>query len=173
MNNKGKPKAPKKLHPDRQHRGFDPERAYRDHFLGRPGGPPDDHGQAEGFDTWLWINDPSLFNTPSDPVKAAALEAFLDRDNPDRVMYYFAQFKSSHVSSELFIHSPRDAMTGNVPEVNVDAFDRSERAVERVQTLIMNHDATLAHHSIKTMAAVDRKGDAGLLVYKEEKDSSS
>jgi glycine/D-amino acid oxidase-like deaminating enzyme len=45
--------------------------------------------------------------------------------------------------------------------------------VERVQTLIMNHDATLAHHSIKTMAAVDRKGDAGLLVYKEEKDSSS
>lgn len=162
------PKKPK-LHrdKDKKHaREFDPAAKYREFQ------EDDDHGPSAGFDTWVWINNPDLFKDPTtvldDPQMSAALQAFIDAGR-NTVRYYFAQFKSSHVAAEFFIHSPIDAMTdGVVPEVNARAL--KDEQVERVHTLVMNHEATLAHHSIKTMAAVNGKGGAGVVVTKEEDD---
>ncbi len=163
-------KGPKKLHGekrDKDHgRPFDPAATYRE-YRSDAG-----HGRDAGFDTWVWINDPDLIKIGENVAgnKRRALEEFLYGG----INYYFAQFKSSHVGSEFFIHSPVDAMTHEaVDEIDASDIERSGRPeIKRVQTLVMNHDVTLAHHSIKTMAAVDDDGDAGLLVYKEE-DSST
>lgn len=172
MSAKG-PKKPK-LHKDKKHaREFDPAAKYREFQK------DDDHGQGAGFDTWVWINNPALFRDPAtvpDEQQSAALKAFLDAGRNDAgrntVRYYFAQFKSSHVAAEFFIHSPVDAMTDGALPKEIDARALADEDIERVHTLVMNHEATLAHHSIRTMAAVDDKGSAGVVVTKEEEGGS-
>jgi hypothetical protein len=154
----------RKIHRDRDH-GFDPAQKYKEFPGARGRKPADPHGSSEGFDTWLWLNNRELFR---DDQMTPALQAFCEAADVG-IRVYYAQFKSSHVSSEFFIHSPQDAMTpGEVDEIDASAFQRSGQQVRRVQTLIMHHEATLAHHNTRTMAVVDDSGDAGLLVYKEE-----
>lgn len=136
---------------------FDEDRLY-DQF---PAGAPDGFGPDEGFDTWVRVNDPSLFTDAA--LRDPAVQAFVSA--PFHVTY--AQFKSSHRESEYFIHKPHRAMTGRVDGIYgvVDGI-RAEDPRTPIATLVLNHEQTLAARITRSIV-VSGSGQAGQLLVKE------
>jgi hypothetical protein len=136
---------------------FDEDRLY-DLF---PAGASDGFGPDEGFDTWVRVNDPSLFTDAA--LRNPAIQAFISA--PFNVTY--AQFKSSHRESEYFIHKPNRAMTGHVDGI-YGVVDGITRDVPRtpIATLVLNHEETLAFHITRSIV-VSGSGQAGQMIVKE------
>jgi hypothetical protein len=136
---------------------LDEDRLY-DQF---PPGAPDGFGPEEGFDTWVRVNDPSLFTEAA--LRDPAVRAFVSA--PFHVTY--AQFKSSHRESEYFIHKPHRAMTGRVEDIYgvVDGI-RAEEPRTPITTLVLNHEESLAYHITRSIV-VSGGGLAGQLIVKE------
>ena len=133
-----------------------------------PAGDTDGNGSAEGFNTWVWINDRSLFT--EEALENPAIRAFVDAADPqdgDRVplFYSYAQFKSSHREAEYWAHKPVRAMTENAPGINgmVEGFPSGGSIMP---TLVVNHENTLAIRVIRSVVVADGKV-AGQLVHKE------
>jgi len=128
-----------------------------------PRGADEGYGPADGFNSWVRINDPSLFteDARSNPV----VQAFLDA--PFSVNY--AQFKSSHRESEYFVHKPARAMTGDVEgiEGKVDGMPPEPK----ISTLVLNHERSLAIHITRSLVIEDG-AQAGQVIYKEGNGSS-
>jgi len=127
------------------------------------GGP---YGPDQGFNTWVRVNDESLF---TDAAKEhPAIRAFLGLDRDDDAPFFsvnFAQFKSSHRENEYFLHKPHKAMAGQVDGINGTVAGIPENP--RIATLVINHEQTLAKHVTKALVIEDGK-QAGQMIYKEE-----
>ena len=138
--------------------------------------PGDDRaGSADGYNTYVRLNDESLFTAEAleaDP----ALRAFVATG--DELSISFAQFKSSTRESEWAIHKPGRTMDagnrkGPGPDGRLPADLDIQRSVERfpgpaeanIATFIINHDDTLARW--KQSALVMENGKrAGQMIYK-------
>jgi hypothetical protein len=141
---------------DRVQPGFENE-LYDQFPTGESGGS----GPAEGFNTWVRINDPGLFTAEAlaDPVVRAFVEA------PFAVS--FAQFKSSSRESEYFLHKPHLAMTGRVEGI-VGAVEgiSGEESPTPLATLVLHHERTLAYHPTRSLV-VSGDGAAGQMIVKQ------
>jgi len=131
-----------------------------------PAGADEGFGPDQGFNTWVRVNDPSLFT--DEAKEHPAIRAFLglDRDDAPFLSVNFAQFKSSHRETEWFLHKPHRAMAeGGVNGINggVAGFP----ANPRIATLVINHDRTLARHVTKAIVIEDGR-QAGQMIYKED-----
>lgn len=138
---------------------FDEEALY-DQF---PRGADHGFGPAEGFNSWVRLNDPGLFT--EDALKNPVIQAFLDA--PFSVNY--AQFKSSHRESEYFLHKPHKAMDGQVNgiEGRVAGFPKEN---PRIATLVLNHERTLARFITRSLTIEDGAA-AGQMIHKEAEGS--
>jgi hypothetical protein len=144
---------------------FNPEDLY-DQF---PRGDLDEVGPEQGYDSWVWINNPDLFTETAreDPVIKEFLAA------PFTVNY--AQFKSSHRETEYFIHKPHRAMAAEGHPDHVDGIEGGVRGFpeareeQHVATLIVNHELTLARHITRSLTIEDGKV-AGQMIHKEEEE---
>jgi hypothetical protein len=139
-----------------KHDGFNPEDKY-DEF------PPGDSvgiSPETGFNAFKRLNDPSLFTDEAreDPVIRAFLEA------PFSVTY--VQLKSSTRESEWFIHKPHRAMSGDLEDRGLHgAVDNFPSEDQRISTLIVNHEQTLALRPMRLLIMEDG-AQAGVMVYK-------
>ena len=136
--------------------GFDPEELY-DQF---PPGAGAGFGPDEGYNTFIRLNDPSLFTEEAraNPVISEFLAA------PFSVTY--VQFKSSYRESEWFIHKPHLAMAGEVPGI-VGRVDNFPDRDPHIGTYVINHDRTLAWRVTRSLIIED--GDqAGQIIHKED-----
>jgi hypothetical protein len=128
---------------------FNEDAAY-DQF---PEGASDGNGPAQGFNTWVRLNNESLF-TP-EALEIPAVRAFVDAP----IVVTYAQFKSSHRESEYFIHKPVEAMTNKVQGIggSVDGLASDPR----IATLVINHERTLARHITRALVITDAAGSTG------------
>jgi hypothetical protein len=118
-------------------------------------------GPEQGYNTWVKINDRSLFT--EDAQRNAVINEFLEA--PFSVN--FAQFKSSHRETEYLIHKPHRAMGGQVEGIagRVDKFPE-EPDQQRIATLVVNHELTLAKYITRSLTIEDGKL-AGQMIHKE------
>jgi hypothetical protein len=126
-----------------------------------PSGASDGNGPEEGFNTWVRINDPSLFTPQAleDPV----IREFVDA--PIAVTY--AQFKSSHRETEYFIHKPHRAMSGDVRGIGGSVAGISGGDPRTgIATLVINHERTLAKYITRSIVITD-DGTAGQIIHKQ------
>src|SRR6478752_3008339 len=126
----------------------DPEFNENDLYEQFPAGASDGNGPLQGFNTWVQLNDKSLF-TP-EALEIPAVRAFVDAP----IVVTFAQFKSSHRESEYFVHKPVRAMTGDVTGIEGIV---TGMAIDdpRIATLVINHERTLARHIIRSLIITD------------------
>jgi hypothetical protein len=127
-----------------------------------PAGAAEGFGPAEGFNTWVRVNDASLFT--DEALKNPAVRAFVDA--PIAVSY--AQFKSSHRESEYFIHKPNRAMAGEVDGIVglVDGISAEDPRTP-IATLVLNHEQTLAFRITRSIVVTGSSSGAGQLLVKE------
>ena len=137
--------------------GFNEDEIYDEHF---PRGADHNVGPDEGFNTWVHVNDASLFT--EEALENPAIRAFVDA--PFSVSY--AQFKSSFRETEYFIHKPDRAMTGQVDGIEGTVADFPEEP--KISTLVMNHERTLAVWITRSLTVADGKS-AGQVIHKEER----
>ena len=140
---------------DDQYEGF--ENDIYDRF---PRGDRHGFGPLEGFNEYVQLNDRTLFTT--DAQELPVIKAFLAAP----FIVRFAQFKSSHRESEYWLHKPLQVLGGDVEGIQgtVDL-----DADTRIQTLIMNHELTLARYITRSISVHDTKGRSiGQVVHKEE-----
>jgi len=131
-----------------------------------PAGADEGFGPDQGFNTWVRVNDPSLFTDEAKELPAIRAFLGLDRDDAPFLSVNFAQFKSSYRETEWFLHKPHRAMAGDAKtgiQGAVDGFP----ANPRIATLVINHDRTLARHVTKSIVIEDGK-QAGQMIYKED-----
>jgi len=149
---------------DRESGDRDDDSPYEDSIYDEfPSGNDDENGVNEGFNTWIQINDASLFreevleNNP-------ALQQFVNA--PFAVT--FAQFKSSHRESEYWLHKPSRAMTGNVSGIFgvVPGVGGEDDERTRISTLVLNHEQSLAYHITRSVVISDQT-QAGQIIHKE------
>jgi hypothetical protein len=123
-----------------------------------------------GLNRIVRINDRNLFTSEAleDPLLGPVLEEFLEAP----FIVYYAQFKSSSRQAEWFLHKPRIALDPHrSPQVGIEFADglaRDMPPLDRLQTLVMDHQKTLAHHSIRTMGIIETQSDAAQIIHKEE-----
>ncbi|MGH2427816.1 MAG: hypothetical protein ACRDGV_02845 [Candidatus Limnocylindria bacterium] len=125
-----------------------------------PSGESAGYGRAKGFNTFVRLNDRKLFT--DEALKDPAVRAFLRA--PFSVTY--AQFKSSHREAEYFIHKPHLAMTGQVNDIE-GRVRRMPRENAKIATLVINHEATLAKHIMRSLIIEDGAA-AGQMIHKQE-----
>jgi hypothetical protein len=125
-----------------------------------PRGAARGFGPDQGYNTWVRINDESLF---TDEAKAhPAVREFLDA--PFSVN--FAQFKSSHREAEWFLHKPHRAMAeGGVEGILGGVADFP--ANPRIATLVINHELTLAKF-ITRAVVIEDGAQAGQMIHKQD-----
>ena len=144
----------------------DPEFNENDLYDQFPSGASEGFGPAEGFNTWVRINDASLFTQAA--LEIPAVRAFVDAP----IVVTYAQFKSSHRESEYFIHKPVQAMTGGVEGIEGGVLGLAE-VEPRIATLVINHERTLARHITRSLIITDATdsvgagGTAGQILHKE------
>jgi len=131
----------------------DPEFNENDLYEQFPAGASDGNGPLEGFNTWVQLNDKSLF-TP-EALEIPAVRAFVEAP----IVVTYAQFKSSHRESEYFVHKPVVAMTGGVDGIGGSVTGLANDP--RIATLVINHERTLARHIIRSLVITDAGGSAG------------
>lgn len=124
-----------------------------------PHGADNQFGPAEGFNTWVRINDARLFT--QEALRNPAIQEFVEA--PISVSY--AQFKSSTRESEYFVHKPVRAMTEDAPGI-VGKIDRFPTDEPRIPTLVINHEASLAKKITRTIVITDN-AVAGQIIHKE------
>jgi hypothetical protein len=126
-----------------------------------PTGADDGYGPEEGYNTFVQVNDKSLFT--DEALKNPAIRAFVEA--PISVTY--AQFKSSYRESEYFIHKPHLAMTGNVDGIvgEVDGVSSDDPRTP-IGTYVINHEQTLAFHITRTVVLSDGE-TAGQIILKQ------
>jgi hypothetical protein len=132
-----------------------------------PAGADEGFGPDQGFNTWVRVNDPSLFT--DEAKEHPAIRAFLglDRDDAPFLSVNFAQFKSSHRETEWFIHKPHLAMAGDEKSGIRGSVAGFPAGNPRIATLVINHEQTLARHITKALVIEDGR-QAGQMIYKEE-----
>ncbi len=141
---------------DDQYEGFKNE--FYEQF---PPGGRHGFGPLEGFNEFVRLNDETLFT--EDAKKDPVIQAFLKAP----LIISYAQFKSSHRESEYWIHEPLQAMGNGVEGINgmADGLEPDTR----IQTLILNHELTLARYITRSISVHDTKGRSiGQVVHKEE-----
>jgi hypothetical protein len=137
-------------------RDFEPEDKY-DEF------PPSETvgvGPETGFNEFVRLNDPRHFTDEArrNPVIRAFLEA------PFSVTYL--QLKSSTREAEWFIHKPHRAMGGELEDRGLHgSVEDFPREGQRISTLVLNHEETLALRPMRMMIVEDG-AQAGVMIYK-------
>ncbi|HYN47978.1 MAG TPA: hypothetical protein VER83_03880 [Candidatus Nanopelagicales bacterium] len=127
-----------------------------------PAGASEGFGPREGFNTWIRVNDASLFT--AEALADPAIRAFVEA--PFAVT--FAQFKSSHRESEYFVHKPHLAMTGQVDGIEgaVEGLSGDDPRTP-IATLVFNHERTLARLITRSIVISDG-GVAGQIIAKQQ-----
>lgn len=147
---------------------FDENELYQQFPEGREGG----YGTEHGFNTYVRLNDPSLFD-PAALERSPALRAFAE--SGDAFSISFAQFKSSTRESEWSLHKPNltlDAVQQRRKGVLPARLD-IDGAVEkypgpdlaRISTFIINHDRTMARWK-QSVILVEDGAQAAQMIYK-------
>ena len=135
---------------------------------------PDRSGTAEGYNTYVRINDASLFT--EEALEDPGLRAFVDTG--ELISISFALFKSSTRESEWALHKPGRTMAadsrkgpgtgGRLPE-DLDIERSVARfpgpAVANISTMIINHDNTLARWK-QSVLVMEDGARAGQMIYK-------
>ena len=137
-----------------------------------PEGRHQGFGSADGFNEYVRLNDPTIFD-PAALERSPALRAFAESGS--EISISFVQFKSSTRESEYALHKPSLTFAadsakdrGDLPE-NLDIRGAVERYPgpehAHISTLIINHERTVARW--KTSVVVMEDGAAaGQLIYK-------
>lgn len=146
-----------------------------------PEGRDQGFGPAEGFNEYVRLNDPAIFD-PAALERSPALRAFAESGS--EISIAFAQFKSSTRESEYSLHKPSLTFAadsakdrGELPRDldirgTVERYPGPEHA--HISTLIINHERTVARW--KTSVIVMEDGaSAGQMIYKHppKEDSAS
>lgn len=84
-------------------------------------------------------------------------------------------YSSSSRQSEVFLHDPVRALTGQ--SQGIDLWDQDgfsgrpllSEAPTRIQTVVLRHERTLEHRVVRSMALVDDDGSVTLVVHKQER----
>jgi hypothetical protein len=152
----------------------EPENDLYDQFPKGGDLPGDDRAStAEGYNTYVRLNDESLFR-PEALEADPALRAFVATG--EELSISFAQFKSSTRESEWAIHKPGRTMAADTqkgPGGRLPADLDIERSVERfpgpaeanIATFIINHDDTLARWK-QSVVVMENGARAGQMIYK-------
>jgi hypothetical protein len=137
--------------------GLDPDNMYEQF----PSGRDFDVGSDEGFGVTVRINDRSLFTDEalSDPDIGPTLEAFCS----NAIRVYYTRFSSSTRESEQFIHKPVDYLAANAPVARRGSEPEPPIRLKRLQTLVMNHERTLAWRRTSSILVVDDSDGAEVL----------
>jgi hypothetical protein len=123
-----------------------------------------------GLNRIVRINDMRLFSSEAleDPLLGPVLEEFIEAP----FIAYYAQFKSSSRQAEWFLHKPKIALDPRRSrQLGIEFADNLAEdmpPLDRLQTLVMDHQKTLAHHSIRTMGVIETASDAAQIIHKEE-----
>lgn len=137
-----------------------------------PEGRVEGHGTEQGFNTYVRLNDPSIFD-PAALERSPALRAFAE--SGDAFSVSFAQFKSSTRESEWSLHKPHLTMdadnqklSGTLPGEldiagSVEKYPGPELA--HIATFIINHDRTMARWK-QSVILVEDGQQAGQMIYK-------
>lgn len=126
-----------------------------------PAGADEGFGPDQGFNTWVKVNDESLF---TDEARAQpAVRAFLDA--PFSVN--FVQFKSSHREAEWFLHKPHRAMAEGGVEGILGGVAGFPATNPRIATLVINHERTLAKFITRSLVIEDG-AQAGQMIHKQD-----
>jgi len=138
--------------------------------------PGDDRASTqEGFNTYVKINDESLFT--AEALENKAIRAFVDTS--ELISITFAQFKSSTRESEWALHKPGrtfDATEQKKPGGRLPADIDIEGSVEKfpgpaaanIATMIINHDNTMARWK-QSVLVMEDGARAGQMIYKHPK----
>ena len=154
---------------------LEPENELYDRFpQGRDLPDPERAGTDEGYNTYVRINDASLFT--AEALEDPALKAFVDTG--EEISISFALFKSSTRESEWALHKPgrtmqADSRKGPGPGGRLPADIDIKRSVERypgpalanIATFVINHDNTLARWK-QSVIVVEDGARAGQMIYK-------
>jgi hypothetical protein len=90
----------------------------------------------------------------------------------------YAQFKSSHRETEYFIHKPHRAMAADGHPDHVEGIEGGvrdfpeDRGKQRIATLIVNHELTLARLITRSLTIEDGKV-AGQMIHKQEEEAET
>ena len=147
-------------HPDR----INPDALY-DQF---PAGDEYGFGQAQGYARTVRINDPRYFEAWfDDPDVGPTLRAFCGLDDEDGkgspIRLYVTRFKSSTRESEYFIHKPVEYLAGYFDLPSLTPPGEEPIGLERLQSVVMNHERSLAWRRTFSMLVVDDKDGAQVL----------
>ena len=150
----------------------EPENGLYDQFpQGKDLPDPEPAGTEQGFNTYVRLNDPAIFD-PEALERDPALRAFAESGN--EIDIYFAQFKSSTRESEWAIHKPNrtlaaDREKGNSLPADLDIKGNVERypgpGEGHIATFVINHDETLARWKQSVVVMEDGRR-AGQMIYK-------
>ncbi|CAN5866425.1 hypothetical protein BH24CHL6_BH24CHL6_02490 [soil metagenome] len=148
---------PKRTHPDE----LDPDQIYGQF----PDGSDFRFGLDEGYARLVRINDISLFSEEAlnrsdigPAIRTFCGEGARDSEEPPKV--YYIQLKSSTAESEFFVHKPTQYFAGEIEGIAPPSKEPVRLA--RLQTLVMNHERTLARMITRSILVVDE--DAGAQV---------
>jgi hypothetical protein len=155
---------------------LEPENQIYDQFPQGRDLPGDDRaGSEEGYNTYVRINDASLFR-PEALEADPALRAFVATG--EEISISFAQFKSSTRESEWALHKPgrtlaADDQKGPGSGGRLPADLDIHRSVERypgpglanIATFVINHDNTLARWK-QSVVVMEDGARAGQMIYK-------
>lgn len=149
---------------------FNPDDLY-DQF---PEGREEGQGTADGYNTYVRLNDPALF-APEALEANPALRLFAHSGDDGDFVVAFVRFKSSTRESEWALHKPNltlDAAgqkrAGLLPKDldiagEVDNYPGPEGA--RIATLVIDHERTLSRWPWSALLIEDGQ-QAGQLIYK-------
>jgi hypothetical protein len=148
-----------------------PENARYNEF---PASAEEGFGTAQGYNTYLKLNDPDLFD-PAKVQESKALQRFLQTRH--EISISFVAWKSSTRESEWALHKPHLTMDKTAAAERPDAVGLEGIDIEgsvdkypgpnaaRISTFVINHDATLAR--LKQSVIVMENGQqAGQMIYK-------
>lgn len=148
-----------------------PENALYNEF---PAGAEEGHGTDEGYNTYLKLNDPELFD-PDKVNSIPALKEFVESGR--EISITFAQFKSSTRESEWALHKPhltmdKDAARGRAEAEGLEDVDIRGRVDRypgpdeaRIATFFINHDLTAARWK-QSVILIEDGQRAGQMIYK-------
>jgi len=135
-----------------------------------PEGSDDGHGSDDGFNTYVTLNDPSLFT--EEALRNPAINAFANSGN--EISISFAQFKSSTRESEWSLHKPHLTMNaergrehGLPPGLDIKGSVAKYPGPEHahIATFIVNHELSMARWKQSVILVEDGK-QAGQMIYK-------
>jgi hypothetical protein len=139
-----------------------------------PSGADVDAGTAQGYNTYLKLNDENLFDSGQRETNKELMR-FLETN--EEISIYFVAWKSSTRESEWALHKPHLTMNTEAASGRAEAAGLEQTDINgsvdrypgpddaRISTFVINHDATLARYK-QSVIVMENGQQAGQMIYK-------